>query len=169
MNLFTIFRNVAITAISFNEKYSELTISHGQKPWFTPHDTPTLDKTECVPFVITYNPSLRSISSIIHKHFHILISSPRCYNVYKAAPIVAYRRSSNLSDFIVRAKDRNFTQHNQPRGSCPCEKNCLTCKYISDGQTSYKFHSSGETRPITHSITVTPKTWYNATTAPNST
>ena len=77
---------------------------------------------------------------------------PRCYNVYKAAPIVAYRRSSNLSDFIVRAKDRNFTQHNQPRGSCPCGKNCLTCKYISDGQTSYKFHSSGETRPITHSI-----------------
>ena len=55
----------------------------------TPHDTPTMDKTERVPFVITYNPSLRSISSIIHKHFHILISSPRCYNVFKAAPIIA--------------------------------------------------------------------------------
>ena len=55
----------------------------------TPHDTYTLDKTERVPFVITYNPSLRSISSIIHQHFHILISSPRCYNVFKAAPIVA--------------------------------------------------------------------------------
>ena len=55
----------------------------------TPHDTSTLDKTERVPFVITYNPSLRSISSIIHKHFHFLISSPRCYNVFKAAPIIA--------------------------------------------------------------------------------
>ena len=55
----------------------------------TPHNTSTLDKTERVPFVITYNPSLRSISSIIHKHFHVLISSPRCYNVFKAAPIVA--------------------------------------------------------------------------------
>ena len=55
----------------------------------TPHDTSTLDKTERVPFVITYNPSLRSISFIIHKHFHILISSPLCYNVFKAAPIVA--------------------------------------------------------------------------------
>ena len=41
----------------------------------TPHDTSTLDKPERVPFVITYN-------------FHILISSPRRYNVFKAAPIV---------------------------------------------------------------------------------
>ena len=51
--------------------------------------TSTLDKPERVPFVITYNPALRSISSIIRKPFHILISSPRCYNVFKAAPIVA--------------------------------------------------------------------------------
>ena len=55
----------------------------------TPHDTSTLDKTERVPFVITYNPALRSISSIIRKHLHILISYPRCYNVFKAPPIVA--------------------------------------------------------------------------------
>ena len=90
----------------------------------TPLDTSTraLDKPERVPFVITYNPA-RSISSIIRKHFHILISSPRCYNVFKAAPIVAYRRSSNLSDFLVRAQLRYLTQHNQPRGSYPCGKN----------------------------------------------
>ena len=38
--LFTIFTNVAITAISFNGKYNELTISHGQKhlrPMILPH------------------------------------------------------------------------------------------------------------------------------------
>lgn len=35
-----------------------------------------MDKPERVPFAITYNPViLRSISSIIRKHFHILISS----------------------------------------------------------------------------------------------
>ena len=99
----------------------------------TPHDTSTLDKTERVPFVITYNPSLRSISSIIHKRFHILISSPRCYNVFKAAPIVDYRHSSNLSDFLVRAKLRNLTQHNQPRGSYPCGKTVsLENTYLTD-------------------------------------
>ena len=88
----------------------------------TPSETSTLDKPERVPLVITYNRALRSISSIIRKHFHILISSPRCYNVFKAAPIVAYRRSSNLSDFLVRAKLHNLTQHNQPQGSYPCGK-----------------------------------------------
>ena len=62
------------------------------------NDNSKLDKPERVPFVITYNPALRSISSIIRKHFHILILSLRYYNVFKAAPIVAYRRSSNLSD-----------------------------------------------------------------------
>ena len=39
-----------------------------------------------------------------------------------------------------------------PQRSYPCGKNCLTCKYISDGQTSYIFHATGETRPITNHI-----------------
>ena len=60
-----------------------------------PHDTSTLDKPKRFPLVITYNPALRSISSIIRKHFHILFI-PHCYNFFKSAPIVAYRRSSNL-------------------------------------------------------------------------
>ena len=137
-----------MTAISFNGKYYELTISHGQAP----HDASKLDKPEHIPFVITYNPALCSISSIIHKHFHILISYPRCYNVFKAAPIIAYRRSSNLSYFLLRDKLGNLTQHHQPRESYPCGKNCLTCKYISDGQTSYTFHSTVEIRPFTHHI-----------------
>ena len=55
-------------------------------------------------------------------------------------------RPGNLSGFLVKAKLRNLIQHSQPRGSYPCGKNCLTCKYISDGQTSYTFHSTGETR-----------------------
>ena len=82
----------------------------------------------------------------------LFLSFPRCYNVFKAAPIVAYRRSSNLSDFLVKVKLRNPTQHNQPRGAYPCGKNYLTCKYIFEGQTSYTFHSTGETRPIPYHI-----------------
>ena len=82
----------------------------------------TLHKPERVPFVITYNRALRSISSIIRKDFHILVSAQCYFNVFKAAPIIAYRRSNNLSDFLVRAKLRNPTQHNQPRGSNPYGK-----------------------------------------------
>ena len=37
----------------------------------------TLHQPERVPFVVTYNPALRSILSIIRKHFHILASAQR--------------------------------------------------------------------------------------------
>ena len=82
----------------------------------------TLHKPKRVPFVITYNRALRSTSSIIRKNFHILVSAQRYFNVFKAAPIIAYKRSNNLSDFLVRAKLRNPTQHNQPGGSNPYGK-----------------------------------------------
>ena len=75
-------------------------------------------KPERVPFVITYNPALCSISSIIRKHFNILTSSPRCHNVFKSIPLVAFGRSSNLKNYLVRAKLHDPTaQQNQPRGS----------------------------------------------------
>ena len=63
-----------------------------------PKDTSETNQPKRVPLVITYNPALRSISSIIHKHLNILSSSPRCTNVFKAPPIVAFRRTNNLSN-----------------------------------------------------------------------
>ena len=73
-------------------------------------------------------------------------------NVFKATPLVAFRRTNNLSDLLVSAKLRNPTQNNLPHGSFRCGDNCLTCNYITDGRTSYTFHSTGETRHITHHI-----------------
>ena len=87
MKLSITFTNVAITAISFKvQRVNNIIWTEA----LMPHDASTLDKTERVPFVITYKyTALCSISSIIrkHVHFHILISSPRCYNLFKAAPI----------------------------------------------------------------------------------
>ena len=115
-------------------------------------DTSDTNQPIRVPLVVAYNPALRSVSSIIHKHFNILSSSPRCANVFKATPLVAFRRTNNLSDLLVSAKLRNPTQNNLPHGSFRCGDNCLTCNYITDGRTSYTFHSTGETRHITHHI-----------------
>ena len=47
---------------------------------------------------------------------------------------------------------RNPTQNNLPHGSFQCGDNCSTCTYITDGRTSYTFHSTGKTRHITHHI-----------------
>ena len=73
-----------------------------------------LDKPERVPFSLTYNPAFRSISPIIRKRFHILTSPslpppPIAINVFKAAPIEAYRRSSNLRKFFPRNVSNHVT------------------------------------------------------------
>ena len=103
MTLSSVSTNVPI---SFNRKYNELTTSHLQIEALTPHGTTTMDKPGHVPFVIMYNPALRFFSSIIRKKIHILISSPVVITSFKAVPIATYRRTSNLSDFLVRAKIR---------------------------------------------------------------
>ena len=59
---------------------------------------------DVVPFVVTYNPALPRISNILRKHFNILHSSNRCKDVFKQPPFVAYRRSPNLRDILVKAQ-----------------------------------------------------------------
>ena len=117
-----------------------------------PKDTSDTRQPKRVPLVITYNPALLSISSIIYMHLNILSSSPRFANVFKAPPIVSFRRTNNLSNLLVNSKLRNPSQNNQPCGSFQYYSNCLTCNYITDGLTNYTFHSTGETRRINHYI-----------------
>ena len=57
--------------------------------------TTTANQSQRVLLVITYI-ALRYVSSIINKQVNILSSSPRCTNVFKAKPFVAFRRSYNL-------------------------------------------------------------------------
>ena len=61
------------------------------------------DPNDVVPFVVTYNTTLPRISNIPRKHFNILHSSNRCKDVFKQPPFVAYRRSPNLRDILVKA------------------------------------------------------------------
>ena len=75
----------------------------------------TTSQPSCVPLVITYNPALRSmtsISTIIQRHFKMLSSSPRCNSVFQTTPLVAFRRTDNLSDILVRSKLRTDKQTN---------------------------------------------------------
>ena len=75
---------------------------HNQEVARVQNITPT--QRQPLPLVITYNPVLRYVSSIINKHFNILSSSPRSTYVFKAKPFVAFRRSNNLGNILVSAK-----------------------------------------------------------------
>ena len=138
------------------DKQSRAQRTSAERKHFYPKNATTIatDKSECVLVILTYNPALRSISSIIRKHFSILISSDRYRNIFKSVPIVAFRRSNNLTNFLVRAKLRNPLQNIPSRSSFQWGSHFSTCTYISNGLTSSTFPSTGETRPFTHHITI---------------
>ena len=140
--------------------------------------TDTFKKAELVPFIVTYNPLTRSISSImviIREHINILTSSPRCQNVLKTIPLVAFRRSSNLKSYLVRAKVHHPTaQQNQPLSSYRCDNNCSTCTYVTrtDKLVTHSIPRAKQNilRILTSTaIQLMSSTWYSTIVALNNT
>ena len=58
---------------------------------------------------------------------------------YRSPSIIAYRRSSNLRDLLVKAQLPVISTNHFPPGSFRCGQNCATCPYITNGLTSYTF------------------------------
>lgn len=91
------------------------------------------------------------------------------YNVFKAPLIVAYGRSSNLSDFLLRAKLRNLTRTTNPEAIIPvCKKTIL----LANTYLTYKLHTHSSLQvkpdlsPFTSAATLKKSfTWYSDTTS----
>ena len=103
-------------------------------------------RTETTPSVITYNPTLPNVAHIVHKHSHPLYSSESCRNVFINLPILAYRRSNNLSDILVRAQLPETDNCNNARAT-PCSfrcnsRNCTTCPFFDHGRDNYTYYST---------------------------
>ena len=82
-----------------------------------------------IPLVLTYHPSLPSISSIINKHWTILTTNSTTRQIFDTPPMVAYRQPPNLKKIIVKASLRSTTKKTIP-GTCkPCN-NCKTCRFM---------------------------------------
>ena len=119
-----------------------------------------------VPLVVTYHPSLPAISKIIQRHLSILHSSTKCRAAIPNPPIVAYRRSANLKDVLVRS---TLPQLTPPlRGSFPCGGlSCKSCHHKRGAHsdvgivslahttdtTTFTSSSTGETFPIRKHLT----------------
>ena len=118
------------------------------------HDTP---KPTRVPFIVTYNPALPNIREILHKKQPILDSTERLHNIFSETPVVAFRRSPNLRDLLVRAKlktpENNTLRHPPGTFRCNSRHGCLTCPNIDAGRTTYTFSTTGETRKIKQHLT----------------
>ena len=56
-------------------------------------------------FTITYHPALPSISQIVNKHWSVMKNeNSRLEQCFEKAPVIAYKRSKNLKDHLIRAK-----------------------------------------------------------------
>ena len=72
------------------------------------------------------------------------------HDIFKETPVVAYRRSPNLRDLLVRAKLQNTGNATQPNHSfgtfrCNSKHGCLACPHIDNERTNYTFiNNTGE-------------------------
>ena len=111
------------------------------------------------PFVITYTPALPNVSTVIRKNVNILQSSTRCKQTFPSPPIVAYKRSPNLRDLLVKSTLRDrITPPKPPSGISKCRHpRCLTCPFLQQGQLKYTFSATKEERRITDSLSCKSK------------
>ena len=125
-------------------------------------NSPEIKKPERVPFIATYNPALPNIYKVLRKKQPSLHSTERLHEIFKETPVVAYRRSPNLRDLLVRATLQNpaiAIQSNHSFGTfrCNSKHGCLTCPYIDNERTNYTFNKTGEVREIKQQMTCKSK------------
>ena len=100
--------------------------------------------------VTTYHPQLPPVSKIVKKHWKVMVDeSPRLKRCFKKPSVVAYKRSKNLRDILIRAKIPPKTPKRIMSGFKNCGELCLMCPYTPSGTT--KIHScnlTGEKYPI---------------------
>ena len=105
---------------------------------------PSLSKREGpqIPLVVTYSPTLPSLSKITQQHHHILHLSERTKQAFPQPPIVAYCRTKNLRDLLVRADLAPRTTHSP--GNTPCGRSrCKTCSALTTTDT-FTSHCTGK-------------------------
>ena len=120
---------------------------------------PQNDDSVRTPFVITCTPALPNVSTVIRKNVNILQSSTRCKQTFPSPPIVAYKRSPNLRDLLVKSTLRDrITPPKPPSGISKCRHpRCFTCTFLQQGQLKYTFSATKEERGITDSLSCKSK------------
>ena len=86
-----------------------------------------------IPLVVTYHPLLKSLSKIISKNLHLLYMDEEVKRVFTPGPMISFRSSRKLSDYLVRAK---LYPTETVVGSFKCNKPlCLVCVNVTETNT----------------------------------
>ena len=105
-------------------------------------------------FALTFHKKLPSISNIIQKHWRVMTEDDtRLKKCFDKPPVVAYRRTKNLSDLLIRAKLPKPRFNEQRKvGFTKCNKTCIACPYTNNSKV-HKLLDGSKTFTINNSIT----------------
>ena len=81
--------------------------------------------------------TLYNISNIVTKHWRAMVTQDNyLHEVFEEPPLIAYKRSKNIKDQLVRAKitKQNHRTKRKQKGMKKCGK-CVSCKSIKEGRT----------------------------------
>ena len=106
-----------------------------------------------LPFVLTYHPDLPKVRDIVDKNWSSIESSDELKDIYQSKPVMAFRRSKSLRDFLVRARLKPNSDDDTQTGECrPCgRKRCQCCKMITSAGT-VKSSSGATVRQTEHRL-----------------
>ena len=88
-------------------------------------------KSERVPYVITFHPRLRSLGSVMRRHFYLLQTNDRLRKVFEEPPMIAFRRLKNLKDLLVRSSPSKGEREEQEVAKCKATR-CKCCSHLQE-------------------------------------
>ena len=100
-----------------------------------------------VPFVMIYQPKLKSMNKVILKYLDLFYMDNEEERVFTPEPMISFRSARKLSSYLVRAK---IYPTERTVGSCKCgEKRCEVCINVDETST-FTGTVTGETYIINH-------------------
>ena len=120
------------------------------------------NKERKTPLITTYHPAMPPISTIMKKHWKVMIEDdPKMKRFHPNPPIVAYKRSKNLRDMLIRAKiNTKRKSQRKINGFFRCGrkffKMCILCANIpTEGFKSHNCNKTKKTYKINMPVTCT--------------
>ena len=122
--------------------------------------------TDRVPLVVTYNPALPNLHSILKDHHKILQTSSKCQTIFKhPPPLVACCRGCNLSQMLANnrlplsdSSDPLYSTINNDKPN-PIETTCKICGRLFHTNRNLKIHFSHKHKDQTQAQCSSPGFW----------
>ena len=116
-------------------------------------------KTKTMPLSITYNRTLPNISKIVNRNWNILQINSEFHAVFQATPMIAFKRSKNLQEFIgghtvkkVKVFKKSLVRLNGKSLPCSLTRPSLRCTQIVNTLT-FMSQQTKRTFNIFHKLT----------------